>query len=94
MESHRFYEAADDLTRAVRVTPDDVKLLVMRATAFRLTRRFKEALGDLDAAAKGCFVARHSYREPEPTAFLTGDAQAIARKREYALRQAMGGVVP
>ena len=92
MESHRFYEAADDLTRAVRVTPDDVKLLVMRATAFRLTRRFKEALGDLDAAAKGCFVARHSYREPEPTAFLTGDAQAIARKREYAVRQAMGGV--
>ena len=52
MEAERFPQAADELTRALRVTPDDAKLLVLRATALRLTRRFKEALADLDTASK------------------------------------------
>jgi len=47
------------LTEAIKVTPEDGRLLVMRASALRQGGHFEDALSDLERAAKEYFIARH-----------------------------------
>ena len=74
MQRRDLAEATAQLSAAVRVTPDDVRLYMLRASALRQAGHFGDALADLEAAATRSFVARHGYRPPHrPDGWGGGD---------------------
>ena len=61
------------LTSALRMTPEDVKLYVLRASALRQSGFFQDALRDLDTCAERCFAAHFNLRLPEDESGDSGD---------------------
>ena len=86
MKDGHFFEAAEILSQAIYVTPKDTKLLVLRATAFRLVKKFDSAIADLDLASKEYFQAHTNYQDPDNH---VGQSNA---DQEYALLFAMKNV--
>lgn len=52
MEAGDFEGGTEWLSKALQVTPDDMKVRLLRAVAFRKRSLFIEALRDLDAAVR------------------------------------------
>ncbi|KAJ8600909.1 hypothetical protein CTAYLR_005050 [Chrysophaeum taylorii] len=67
MSRQVYGEAIETLTSALELTPDDVKLLLTRAAAYRLAGDLDKALADLKTAAVECRAAtklRGDSRQP------------------------------
>eukprot|EP00615_Pteridomonas_danica_P010976 CAMPEP_0114331908 /NCGR_PEP_ID=MMETSP0101-20121206/2730_1 /TAXON_ID=38822 ORGANISM="Pteridomonas danica, Strain PT" /NCGR_SAMPLE_ID=MMETSP0101 /ASSEMBLY_ACC=CAM_ASM_000211 /LENGTH=363 /DNA_ID=CAMNT_0001462407 /DNA_START=24 /DNA_END=1112 /DNA_ORIENTATION=+ len=65
MENKDFDEAVSSLNLAIKAAPEDVRLVVMRATVLRRMGCLEDAFVDLDRAARMYFIARYDYQDSE-----------------------------